>query len=120
LQGRPKIEFSEKDWITIEECCGIHCTGEEIAGVLRVSYETLEARVKEKFGITFPEYFKQRSANGKMSLRRRQYTMAMDGNATLQIWLGKQWLGQSDKFEHQGGVKFELSYNPDQLDPESE
>ncbi len=31
-----------------------------------------------------------------MSLRRRQYSAAMDGNSTMLIWLGKQWLGQKE------------------------
>jgi hypothetical protein len=26
-----------------------------------------------------------------------QYTSAEAGNVTMQIWLGKQWLGQTDK-----------------------
>ena len=34
-----------------------------------------------------------------MSLRRKQYTSAMDGNTTLLIWLGKNWLGQKDQAE---------------------
>jgi len=32
-----------------------------------------------------------------MSLRRRQYTTAMDGNTAMLIWLGKNWLGQTDQ-----------------------
>ena len=30
------------------------------------------------------------------SLRRAQYEAAMKGNATMLIWLGKQYLGQRD------------------------
>lgn len=43
------------------------------------------------------------------SLRRKQYQLAMKGNATMLIWLGKQLLGQSDKVEHSGngaGLEF--------------
>lgn len=120
LDGREPIEFTDSDWQQIESMCAIHCTGEEIASIMRVSYDTLERRVKEKYQISFADYFKQRSANGKMSLRRRQYTMAMDGNATLQIWLGKQWLGQTETIQHGGQVKFELAYNPDNIDPDTE
>ena len=32
-----------------------------------------------------------------ISLRRAQYQVAKDGNPTMLIWLGKQWLGQSEK-----------------------
>jgi hypothetical protein len=32
-------------------------------------------------------------------LLRAQFKLAMQGNVTMLIWLGKQWLGQSDKTE---------------------
>jgi hypothetical protein len=31
-----------------------------------------------------------------MSLKRKQFDMAMKGNVTMLIWLGKQTLGQRD------------------------
>jgi hypothetical protein len=36
---------------------------------------------------------------GTRSLRRLQYEAAKTGNVTMQIWLGKQWLGQKDRTE---------------------
>lgn len=36
---------------------------------------------------------------GKSKLRDLQLNSAMKGNVTMQIWLGKQYLGQSDKSE---------------------
>jgi hypothetical protein len=35
-------------------------------------------------------------------LQAKQFKGAMKGDTTLQIWLGKQWLGQSDKREITG------------------
>ena len=35
----------------------------------------------------------------KNSLREKQYDVAMSGNVSMLIWLGKQVLGQSDKQE---------------------
>ena len=49
--------------------------------------------------MTFAEYFKQKASHGRMSLRRKQYTAAIDGNTTMMVWLGKNWLGQSDQPE---------------------
>lgn len=37
--------------------------------------------------------------NGRASLRRMQFKNAQAGNVTMQIWLGKQYLGQKDKQE---------------------
>jgi len=34
--------------------------------------------------------------NGRSSLRRLQWKSATNGNITMQIWLGKQYLGQRD------------------------
>lgn len=34
-----------------------------------------------------------------MSLRRAQMKLAESGNATMLIWCGKQYLGQTDKVE---------------------
>lgn len=44
-------------------------------------------------------------ANSKVSLRRAQWQAALGGNPTMLIWLGKQILGQRDRYgiEHTGG-----------------
>ena len=47
----------------------------------------------------FSDIYKKLSSTGKMSLRRQQFKSAENGNVTMQIWLGKQWLGQTDKVE---------------------
>lgn len=94
--GRPKIEIS---WVELDKLCSLQCSQEEIAGWFNCSIDTIEARVKETHGMTFPEYFAQKRSGGKISLRRKQYEAAMSGNTALLIWLGKQYLGQSEKIE---------------------
>ena len=94
--ARPRKEV---DWETVNKLCGIHCTGEEIASVLEVSYDTLQRRCQEKHDCGFADYYKKASSNGKISLRRQQYAVAMKGNVSMLIWLGKNWLGQTDKVE---------------------
>lgn len=94
--GRPHFPV---DWETVDGMMAIQCTGEEIAGVLGCDYDTLVRAIKREKDCTFAEYFAQKSADGKMSLRRTQYNAALEGNATMMVWLGKQWLGQTDKIE---------------------
>jgi len=94
--GRPLIAIN---WKQVDQMCAIHCTGEEQAAILEISYDTLEAACKREKKLSFPDYFKQKSASGKMSLRRRQYSEAMEGNTTMLVWLGKNWLDQTDKQE---------------------
>jgi len=91
------------DWKKVDQMCAMHCTGEEQAAVLNVDYDTLNAACKREQECCFSDYFKQKSSNGKMSLRRKQYTTAMDGNTTMLVWLGKNWLGQKDNHEEVGG-----------------
>ena len=93
--GRPRID--NIDWEAVDKLCALQCTGEEIAGFLKVDYDTLNARVKEAFGLAFSDYFAQKRGNGKVSLRRKQYEKALAGDTTMLIWLGKQYLGQKDQ-----------------------
>jgi IS30 family transposase len=89
------------DWDKVDKMCAIHCTGEEIAAILDVDYDTLQRSCKREKKKKFADYIRQKSSNGKMSLRRRQYSAAMEGNATMLVWLGKNWLGQTDKIEEE-------------------
>ena len=79
-----------------ENLCAIQCTRDEIAGVLGVSYQTLERWCKATYGTDFVTIFSEKRQLGKASLRRNQYKLA-EKNPTMAIWLGKQYLGQNDK-----------------------
>lgn len=110
--GRPPIEIN---WIEFDKLCRLQCTLEEIAGWFNCSIDTIENKVKQEHGVTFSEYFAQKRAGGKVSLRRRQYEAAMAGNTALLIFLGKQYLGQSDKNTVTGGEEpIKLSYSMDE------
>ncbi len=96
-RGRLSFKFNDDDWKQIEDLCGIHCTGEEIAAIMKVDYETLASRVRERYGVEYREFFKQFSAGGRASLRRQQFKAAEGGSIPMMIWLGKQYLDQSEK-----------------------
>ena len=95
--------LTEIDWDQVDKMCAIHCTGEEQAAVLNIDYDTLNRACLREHNIGFAEYFKQKASSGKMSLRRKQFTTAMNGNTTMLIWLGKNWLGQKDSHDEVGG-----------------
>lgn len=78
----------------MERMAAICCTMTEIAAVTGLSVDTLERR--------YAEPIKRGREVGKATLRREQYRLAMNGNPTMLIWLGKQLLGQTDKVIHQG------------------
>jgi hypothetical protein len=88
--GRPKKEI---DYNAVERLAALMCTQEEIANYLDISVRTL-LRDDE-----FCHIYKKGLDKGKMSIRRQQYKSAEDGNVTMQIWLGKQYLNQRDRSE---------------------
>lgn len=94
--GRPLIQI---DWDKFDKLCAIHCTLEEIAFIFDCSPDTIERAVKREKDMGFADYIKKASAAGKMSLRRKQFEIALSGNVAMLIWLGKQWLGQKEKTE---------------------
>ena len=71
-------------------------TTSEIAAVLEVSPDTHERR--------YHNDLIRGKEKGKASLRRKQYEVAMDGNITALIWLGKNMLGQKDQVDVSGSL----------------
>jgi hypothetical protein len=86
-RGRPKIPI---DYEKAEKLAQILCTQSEIAAVLGISLPTLEHDPE------FLRIHKKGMETGRASLRRVQYSAAMKGNATMMIWLGKQYLNQRE------------------------
>lgn len=64
------------------------CTMEEMADFFQIDRETLK--------YNFWHYIKQGEADLRIRLRKKQIEVALEGNPTLLIWLGKQLLGQTD------------------------
>lgn len=111
LGGRPPALVSdERTLLQISNLASMQCTQAEAAAALGVSRVT--------FGKFLGKDQKARQAwdngaeNGKVSLRRYQFEMA-EKNPTMAIWLGKQWLNQTDKSENTlqgpGGGPIEFS-----------
>ncbi len=105
--GRPRKEI---DFQELDKLCGLQCTADEIAGWFGVSVDTIERRILEETGQSFAEFYKEHSAGGRISLRRKQFQIAMTGNVGLLIWLGKQYLGQKNTF-----MDFQVEKEDDKL-----
>ena len=93
--ARPKKDI---DVIEFKKLCGLQCTLSEIAGFFDCSEDTIERWCKRELKLSFADAFKKHSSEGKISLRRAQFRLA-EKNASMAIWLGKQYLNQTDKFE---------------------
>ncbi len=84
--GRPPKKL---DVEMIKKLSMILCSPTEMAYILDCDYRTL---VKHH-----GDLIEKGRANGKMSLRRKQYEVAMtSNNAAMLIWLGKNWLNQQE------------------------
>lgn len=90
--GRPRKEI---DKIQFEKLCSLQCTLNEIAGVMECSEDTIERWCNRVYDMNFADVYKKYSAAGKMSLRRAQFRLA-EKSAVMAIFLGKNYLGQSD------------------------
>jgi len=94
--GRP---FTEINWKVVDRLCGKQCTLGEISEVLGVSEDTLERATEREHECKFADYFATKRKIGHYSLRSKQFDLAMRGDKTMLIWLGKQYLDQRDKTE---------------------
>lgn len=97
--GRPVTPL---DWDQMNKLLAMQCTQLEVAAWFNVSEDTLERACKREHGVTYAEYSKQKRQAGCISLRRKQFDVALSGNIAMLIFLGKQYLGQSDKLETTG------------------
>lgn len=73
----------------LKKLCEVQCTTKEMAYILGVSVDTLNRNYKEDMQLG--------KVMGKVALRRAQYRNAIEkNNVTMQIWLGKNILSQTD------------------------
>lgn len=101
--GRPKLP--DIDWNEFENLCKIQCTVPEISSYFDMSDDTLQRKVLEHYGVGFAVVFAQKKGKGKVSLRRRQIQAALAGDKTMMVWLGKNYLDQTDKQEIKQEIK---------------
>lgn len=92
--GRPQLEI---DYELLERVCQFPHKLDDIAYLMGCSIDTLERRIKERYGQTLAGYCASRLSITKQRLYGKQMELAMKGNVQLLIWIGKQLLGQSDK-----------------------
>ena len=98
--GRPRKEIDKKQF---ESLCAFQCTLFEVCSFFDVTDKTLDAWCRRTYGANFSEVFKEKRQIGKISLRRSQFKLA-ESNATMAIWLGKQYLGQKDNISEMQGA----------------
>lgn len=106
---RKKIKI---DWSKVDKMLEAGCTGTECAASLGIHEDTLYNACEREHKTGFSAYRAQKRAAGDVLLRVAQFKKALGGETSMQIWLGKNRLGQSDKVETSfpgvSKVEFEL------------
>jgi hypothetical protein len=92
--ARPPVNL---DWARIEQLASTGTSGVGIARICGVAEDTLRKRCKKDKNIGFSEFMRQKREVGFSSIRMKQYQVALAGNPSMLIWLGKQYLDQNDK-----------------------
>lgn len=92
--GRPKANI---DWDKVGKYLQAQCNATGIAGLLGISTDTLYLRCKQDLNMDFTAFSELKKAEGKELLRAKQFSVAMEGDKTMLVWLGKQHLGQKDR-----------------------
>lgn len=93
--GRPLKEIDENQF---KKLCAMQCTETEIAAFFDCDEDTICNWCKRTYGKTFSETYKIHSCAGKVALRRIQFKLA-EKNPGMAMFLGKNWLGQTDRVE---------------------
>ncbi len=95
--ARPRIPIDKQ---TFEKLCGLQCTEQEIADWFSCSIDTIERFCKREYKMRFAEIYAKKRSIGKISLRRMQWKLA-EKSAPMAIFLGKNYLGQTDERKQQ-------------------
>lgn len=100
MAGRPTTEFNQRQFADL---VSIGCEQDEICWFFRdengkpANKDTLSRWCKRTYGLNFQEYRKE---NGlmrlKIELRKNQLDLSKK-SAAMAIWLGKQYLNQTDE-----------------------
>ena len=90
MRGKKDIPVDKQ----VEKLASYGLTNKEIAEALGYDDSTLKRK--------FEKNITKGKADLKQKLKRKQIAVAMQGNVSMLIWLGKQYLDQSEKVVEPG------------------
>ena len=96
---KKKVELTEEQ--KIEKLASYGLTNKEIAEALGYDDSTLKRN--------FEKNIIKGKANLRERLKKKQISVAMQGNVVMLIWLGKQYLGQAEKIDETGEYDIKIT-----------
>lgn len=82
--------------VAFEALCKMQTPSREICDAFGVSYNTLVRWCFDNYGKNYEDSHREFSATGKSKIRAAQWKLLEKGSEKMAIWMGKQYLGQSD------------------------
>lgn len=99
------------DWKLVGRLLQAGNSGVGIASRLGIHENTLYGRCKEDLQMDFVAFRAQKKVEGNDLIHTKQFDVAMAGNVSMLIWIGKQRLGQSDRNDlTSDGEKLQTTY----------
>lgn len=86
--GRPRKDIDE---ITVIKLAKLGCSSDEIGDIVGLD----GSNIRRRYGALL----KAVKSETRSAIRRAQLNKALNGDTTMLIWLGKNWLKQSDAGE---------------------
>lgn len=105
MAGRPQVKI---DWGEASRLAQAGASGVQISAYFGIHYNTLVSRCRRDNKCDISDFFQQNKSKGDVLILAKQFEAAIkDKDKTMLIWLGKQRLGQKEKFEKDisGGVE---------------
>ena len=93
--GKPGPKFKDIKKMDFEKLCALQCTQQEICDFFDVDHKTLTKWCKRTYRKEYSQVYQEKKSGGTISLRRMQFRLA-EKSAAMAIFLGKNYLGQSD------------------------
>ena len=91
----------------LEKLMRLYPSEKEASDWFDVSYKSLQRFIKTNFKCSFVQLRDKSFTKTRIAIKRKQIEKALAGNGdnTMLIWVGKQYLGQSDKMEQNLNVE---------------
>ncbi len=104
--GRPLIVWDDADWRKFDLMCKCGVRQMDIAEAFGCSPDTIGAIVRREKQMSFSAYKDQKAGYARAEIMEKQMELALKGDRTMLIWLGKNLCGQSDKIATKQNVQF--------------
>ena len=90
---------AEVDFVALDALLQFRVTLSFCSDYLNVSPDTIQRRIKEKFGMNFGEYHNLKMQRTAVKLQQKAIEEALKGNTVMMIFALKNMAGWSDKQE---------------------